>query len=295
MSRIRIVLLTIIALFGMAGNSLLTRAVLGEHLIGPLPFTTIRLTSGATILLVLIAATRTRPKLHHVLMPFMLFLYALAFAYGYEHLGAATGTLFLFFAIQATMLAWEIRGGRRLSKLQWTGSGLTLVGLWVLVGGISDVPKLLGIGLMLGAGTAWAAYSILGKASSDDLATTTANFIYSGFAAIIFLAIYAVAEHWHHEVVHITIKGIYYSMIIGAITSALIYVLWYILIKELAGVTSAVIQMLVPLIVVLSSAPLLGEKITIRILLAGSAMIFGILLVTLPQENKKGFSNKSGR
>ncbi|MBU2803125.1 EamA family transporter, partial [Acidithiobacillus caldus] len=85
------------------------------------------------------------------------------------------------------------------------------------------------------------------------------------------------------------------SMIIGAITSALIYVLWYILIKELAGVTSAVIQMLVPLIVVLSSAPLLGEKITIRILLAGSAMIFGILLVTLPQENKKGFSNKSGR
>ena len=291
MSRVRIILLTLIVLFGMAGNSLLARAALGGRLIGPLPFTAIRLASGAAILIVLMAVTRTRPKLHHLLMPVMLFFYALAFAYGYEQLGAATGTLFLFFAIQATMLAWEIRGGHRLSKLQWTGSGVTLVGLWVLVGGISHVPKLLGIGLMLGAGAAWAGYSILGKSSMDDLATTTANFTYSGLAAIILLAIYAVIEHWHHEAIHISIEGVYYSILIGAITSALIYVLWYILIKELTGVTSAVIQMLVPVIVVISAVPLLGEQITIRLILAGATMLSGILLVTLSKSIRKSVSD----
>ncbi|MEY2333889.1 hypothetical protein GL267_008365 [Acidithiobacillus ferrianus] len=53
----------------------------------------------------LVVVTKIRPRLHHLLIPMMLFVYALAFAYGYEQLGAATGTLFLFFAIQATMLA----------------------------------------------------------------------------------------------------------------------------------------------------------------------------------------------
>ena len=105
MSRVRIILLTLIVLFGMAGNSLLARAALGGHLIGPLPFTTIRLTSGAVILIVLMAVTKTRPKLHHLLMPFMLFFYALAFAYGYEQLGAATGTLFLFLLLVTSPMA----------------------------------------------------------------------------------------------------------------------------------------------------------------------------------------------
>ena len=285
MSRVRVILLTLIVLFGMAGNSLLARAALGGHLIGPLPFTAIRLASGAAILIVLMMVTKARPRLHHLLMPMMLFVYALAFAYGYEQIGAATGTLFLFFAIQATMLAWEIRGGYRLSKLQWIGSGITLVGLWVLVGGISHLPKLLGIGLMTGAGAAWAGYSILGKSSMDDLATTTANFVYSGLAAIILLVIYAAIESWHHEVIHISLAGIYYSMLVGAITSALVYVLWYILMKELRGVTSAVIQMLVPVIVVISAAPLLGEQITTRLILAAATMLAGILLVTISKIN----------
>ncbi|WP_163097789.1 EamA family transporter [Acidithiobacillus ferrianus] len=97
--------------------------------------------------------------------------------------------------------------------------------------------------------------------------------------------IYAAIEIWHHEVIHISLAGIYYSTFIGAITSALIYVLWYILMKELRGVTSAVIQMLVPVIVAISSAPLLVEQITTRLILAGATMLTGILLVTISKTN----------
>ncbi len=74
-------------------------------------------------------------------------------------------------------------------------------------------------------------------------------------------------------------------MLVGAITSALVYVLWYILMKELRGVTSAVIQMLVPVIVVISAAPLLGEQITTRLILAAATMLAGILLVTISKIN----------
>ena len=290
-SCIRIIALTIIVLLGMAANSLLARAALGSHLIGALPFTAIRLASGAIMLLVLALLTGTRPKSPHLLMPILLFLYALAFAYGYEQLGAATGTLFLFFSIQATMLAWEVRRGYRLSGMQWVGSGITLAGLWVLVGGISQRPDLFGMVLMLGAGAAWAGYSLLGKKSIDHLAATTANFLYSGLAAIIMLAIYALMKTSHHEAINISFAGLYYTILIGAITSALVYVIWYILMQELSGITSAVIQMLVPVIVVISSAPLLGEHLTPHLLGAGAAMLAGILMVTIA--NKKEDSRKS--
>ncbi len=99
------------------------------------------------------------------------------------------------------------------------------------------------------------------------------------------MVIYAAIESWHHEVIHISLAGIYYSMLVGAITSALIYVLWYTLMKELRGVTSAVIQMLVPVIVVISAAPLLGEQITTRLILAAATMLAGILLVTISKTN----------
>ncbi|MBN6742303.1 EamA family transporter [Acidithiobacillus sp. MC6.1] len=99
------------------------------------------------------------------------------------------------------------------------------------------------------------------------------------------MVIYTAIESWHHEVIHISLAGIYYSMLVGAITSALVYVLWYILMKELRGVTSAVIQMLVPVIVVISAAPLLGEQITTRLILTASTMLAGILLVTISKTN----------
>ncbi|MHB8115022.1 MAG: hypothetical protein ACYDC7_02090 [Acidithiobacillus ferrivorans] len=55
--------------------------------------------------------------------------------------------------------------------------------------------------------------------------------------------------------------------------------------KELRGATSAVIQMLVPVIVVISAAPLLGEQITTRLILAAATMLAGLLLVTISKIN----------
>lgn len=185
MQSIRLYLLIIVVLLGMASNSLLARAALGNHWIDPLSFTVARLASGAMILLGLSLVRRKRPILYP-LMPLMLWIYAMAFAYGYVKLGAATGTLFLFFAIQAGMMGWEIRLGYQLSRLQWTGSGLTLLGLWLLVGNTAHVPNIPGTILMLCAGMAWAAYSVLGRQSKDNLASTTANFLFAALGALLF-------------------------------------------------------------------------------------------------------------
>lgn len=68
------------------------------------------------------------------------------------------------------------------------------------------------------------------------------------------------------ESIHISMPGLYYALVVGAITSALVYVVWYMLVQELSGVTSASVQMAVPVVVILGSAPLLGEQITNHLL-----------------------------
>ncbi len=273
--------LTTLVLIGMAGNSLLARAALGGHLIGPLSFTMIRLVSGCIMLLMLAFIARVRPRLSHKGMPVTLLLYALAFAYGYLQLGAATGTLFLFFAIQATILCWEMFNGYRLSTGQWLGSGLSVWGLWILVGGVSGLPDMIGIMLMIVAGISWGLYSMLGKNVVDSLAVTTANFIWSGLIASLVFAAVDIFALGDGESVYISVPGLYYALVVGAVTSALVYVLWYILVQKLSGVTSASVQMAVPAVVLLGAAPLLGEPVTRHSLIGGTIIISGLSLVTL--------------
>lgn len=280
MHQLRLGLFSLLVLAGMAGNSLLARAALANHLIDPVSFTVVRLGSGAVILLGLSLASRKRPVLSRA-MPFMLLIYALAFAYGYVKLGAASGTLFLFFSIQAAMLGWEMRRGYRLSALQWAGSALTLSGLWRLVGNQVQMNDISGVLLMLGAGAAWAIYSILGRDSADSLASTTANFT---VAALLMLALYIAFRADHPAMV--TYQGLVYSGISGALTSALVYVLWYRLLKMLSGVTSAVMQMLIPVIVAVAAVPLLHEPLSARLVESGAMVLSGIAVVTLPKKRK---------
>ena len=58
-----------------------------------------------------------------------LFVYAVAFSYAFMHVPVSTGTLLLFAAVQATMVAAALWAGERLSLAQWTGFGLAIAGL----------------------------------------------------------------------------------------------------------------------------------------------------------------------
>ena len=279
MQTIRLGLLIIVVLVGMASNSLLARAALGSYRIDPLSFTTTRLVSGAIMLLILSAANKKLPKLNPW-MPVMLLIYAITFAYGYMQLDAATGTLLLFFAIQATMLGWEMHLGYRLSKQQWLGSGLTLLGLWLLLGNNSHVPSITGAMIMLCAGGAWAVYSILGRRSEDSLASSTANFFFAGLGSLIF---YMAFSNSHVKLA--TPSGLVFAILSGAVTSALIYVLWFQLLKKISVTTSATLQMAIPVIVALSAAPMLNEPLNTSLISAGFVVLFGIMLVTTGNKN----------
>jgi drug/metabolite transporter (DMT)-like permease len=73
--------------------------------------------------------------------------------------------------------------------------------------------------------------------------------------------------------------GVGYAVASGALTSALGYVLWYTIVPMITSTSAATVQMSVPVIVAIGGVLLLGEPLTLRLVLASAAVLGGIGLV----------------
>ena len=212
-----------------------------------------------------------------------LYIYAAAFSFAYNTLSAGTGALLLFGAVQATMIFWGVRQGERLDMIQIAGLIMALTGLVVLVFPGLSAPPLIGSILMLSAGVAWGIYSLLGKTVRDAAAATAGNFLRAiPLAAVLSAILFPWAR--------LDRVGIGYSMISGAITSGLGYVIWYSALPGLRAASAATVQLSVPVLAAAGGILLLGESLNGRFLLASVAVLGGIALVVL--EKRENPSHK---
>jgi drug/metabolite transporter (DMT)-like permease len=273
MSRTRVFVLTLLAMVAFAGNSLLCRLALKDTGIDPATFTSVRLLSGVVVLWLIV---RVRGGASRVsgswLSALALFGYAAGFSFAYISLPAGTGALLLFGAVQATMIGYGLWVGERLRPRQTAGLVLALVGLvGLLLPGLS-APPLLGSAFMLGAGVAWGIYSLRGRYSGEPIRTTADNFLRAlPFAAVLSVA----AAPW----ASLDRAGWCYAMASGAFASGVGYAIWYTALKGLRAADAATVQLSVPVIAALGGIVLLGEQLTLRLLIAAGAILGGIALV----------------
>ena len=148
-----VVTVTVFTLVAFAANSLLCRMALGGDLIDPASFTTIRLVSGAAILVPLARLTREEKGVRagigtsstgSWISGFALFSYAIAFSVAYLSLETGMGALILFGTVQVTMILAALRSGERLGLIQWMGLALAVAGLTYLVSPGLSAPDPLG-------------------------------------------------------------------------------------------------------------------------------------------------------
>jgi drug/metabolite transporter (DMT)-like permease len=281
MSFARTITLTSLAMIAFAGNSLLCRAALQYTTIDAASFTTIRLVSGALMLWLIV---RVRRGAYTVgggwLSAFALFAYAAGFSFAYMSLSAATGALLLFGAVQATMIGYGVWAGERLLKLQLVGLVLALGGLaGLLLPGLS-APPLYDSVLMLGAGVAWAIYSLRGKGGGDPTMVTAGNFLRAAPIAVA-LSILTLS------VSSLDTAGIVYAVMSGALASGIGYAIWYTALPALKATYAATVQLSVPVIAAVGGVVVLSEPITVRLVLASVAILGGIALVVLEKQHAK--------
>lgn len=263
-----------------AANSLLCRAALGRGLADAASFTSVRLLAGAIALGLLVRLSgRPRSGTRDLRAAASLFVYALAFSLAYTRIPAALGALLLFGAVQVTMVGRGIVAGERPGASEWAGLVLSFGGLVALT-----LPSLrqgdsTGSMLMIGAGIAWGVYSLLGRSSrSDPLAATAVHFAYAAPLALVASLLAARLGAPHLSAPHLSAPGLGLAVASGALASGGGYAIWYAALRGLGATRAALVQLSVPPLAALGGVLLLGEDVTLRLVLSAAAILGGIAL-----------------
>jgi drug/metabolite transporter (DMT)-like permease len=199
-------------------------------------------------------------------------LYAAPFSFAYLRLGAGMGALILFGCVQATMLGWGALRGEQAPRAVWLGLAIALGGLIALTRPGRSAPDAVGVVVMAIAGVAWGVYSLRGRSSwAPPLPTTAANFVGSVPLALALSALGAASGS-----VHVSLRGLTLAAASGALASGLGYSLWYSALRGLSATRAAIVQLLVPILAAGGGVALLGEPITLRLALAGAAILGGV-------------------
>lgn len=288
---LRVLLLTILAMIAFAANSVLCRVALGNELIDAASFTTIRLASGALMLLAILYfkdASKVKAlsmRDWNLKSSLALFIYAICFSLAYIDISTGTGALILFGTVQLTMILYGIAKGERSSLVVWTGIVLASAGLVYLVLPGVDAPPLFNASLMTVAGLGWAVYSLRGKNSANPVADTTWNFA----GTLPFIVITSLIMISQASAVP---PGIILAIVSGALASAVGYIIWYAALPSLSWTSAAIVQLSVPAIAAYGGVLFMAEPVTARLLLATAATLGGIAIVIFAKRPVRSSSSK---
>ncbi len=269
------ILLNILTLIFLAANSILCRLALLDNNIDAYSFTFFRLFFAViTLILIMLFIKKQNITIKlkdNWLNAFMLFVYAATFSYSYLNMDAGVGTLILFAIVQLTMILSAIKNSEKLTLKVFLGLIIAFLGLIYLLYPKEEFSlSITHTILMIISGIAWAFYSILGKATTKPLEDTTTNFIKTlPFLAILYL---------FTNDIFITKKGLFLAFLSGSITSAIGYVLWYIIIKKIKIVTASIIQLIIPIFAILLGVIFLNEQLTFTLILSTSIILLGIFI-----------------
>ena len=281
MTTARTLSLTALAMIAFASNSILCRLALRQGGIDPASFTLVRILSGAIALWFVMQVRREKSfKAGNWFSAFALFAYAGAFSFAYLQLSAGTGALLLFGAVQATMIFLGLLKGEHLDAIQVAGSIVGITGLTVLLVPGLSAPPLFDSVIMLIAGIAWGIYSLSGRGEKRPVGATAGNFLRAVPFAVVLIV---VGRPW----IKLDASGVFYAALSGAITSGLGYVIWYRALPGLKATSAATVQLSVPVLAATGGIILLGERMSLRYLLASLAVLGGIALVVIEKAKKK--------
>lgn len=276
-ARAGVLALTLTALVAFAANSVIGRLALVDGAAGPAAYTAIRLVSGAAMLLALVGWRAGPSSLRAAASPagaLALFVYAAAFSFAYLRIDAGLGALVLFGAVQASMFAGALIGGERPGVAQWLGGAASLAGLAVLAAPGAGAPDAAAAALMVVAGVAWGAFSLMGRRAGAPLPRMAAAF---ALAAPLGLGLWALAPAEAAP----TGRGVALAALSGAVTSGCGYAVWYAALPRLRASVAAVAQSTVPLIALAGGMVFLGETAGWRFAAAAALILGGVAAATL--------------
>jgi drug/metabolite transporter (DMT)-like permease len=195
--------------------------------------------------------------------------------------------LILFAAVQITMIGVGMLRGERPLPSEWIGLVMALGGLAYLVSPGLAAPPFVGAALMAVSGMAWGFYSLAAKGARSPVAATASNFTRAAPMAIAVLV-----GVWMIDQPRASWLGLGLAIISGAITSGLGYVIWYMALRGLSASRAAIVQLTVPVLAAFAGVLFLAEQMTLRLALAGAAILGGVAIALLGHSAARGLRRR---
>ena len=170
-------------------------------------------------------------------------------------------------------------GQDRIGRLHWLGIGLSMVGIYLVVGlgAPAGTGSRTGDAMMLAAVCCWAFYTI----GARQLMLRHSPVGVTGFSMTIGTLIYVplafphiVATDWT-QVSRGTWLAIAYSALFALCVA---YTIWYMAVREIGSARTSVYSNLVPIVAMLTAVAFLGETMTLARLAGAAAVLLGVAL-----------------
>ena len=259
-------------LVSFAANSLVTRYVVGNRLLDAYLLTVVRFVAGAVALLVLTLGCGDRPSLTRAnLWPaFWLGVYAVCISFGYEHIGAAAGTFVFYATVLAGLVAYDVVSRTPVPRVRVVGALVSLTGVGVLTAPAAGDVTPLGVLLLAVTGAAWALYTAAGRTVTDPQTATTGNFTVLAVALMVPVGVTVSGGPT------VTTTGLVLAALMGSVTTALSYVAWYACQRRMSATTAGTVQTIIPILTAAAATVLLGERLTVVLVLAALLVFAGL-------------------
>jgi drug/metabolite transporter (DMT)-like permease len=210
--------------------------------------------------------------------------YNLLFLGALSRMPASRTSLIVALNPAVTIAAASLLFGERLSPVRWTGVGLALLGVWIVVTRgqpLAAAGEALGAGewMMFGAICAWAAYTLIGRsvlAGLTPLAATT----WAALFGTAMLLVVAAPDLGQVERAAITPGVLAAVAYLGLLGTGLAFVWYYRALQVLGPSRTVIFNNLVPVFGAGFGVGLLGEPLTASMLLGGAIALTGVMIVT---------------
>ena len=221
------------------------------------------------------------------------FFYNICFFYGFQFISASRGSLIVALNPAVIGLVSFLFFKEKIGFIRWLGIIISLIGVSIVI--LGKDPQALSMNvdawkgdlLILGCVASWATYSIISKPVIDSLGATSAVF-YSLLVGTALLFLFAL---FSGDLTLVNIRNIDLTswgslLFLGGLGSALAYVLYYKSIGLIGATGAGVYIALVPIFGVSLGALLLGEKVTLSLILGGLAATLGVYLSNFKGKSK---------
>jgi drug/metabolite transporter (DMT)-like permease len=207
------------------------------------------------------------------------FVYQFCFMGGLARTTASNSSLILGCSPVAVALASALAGHEKISRDQALGAGLSVVGIYLVVGtGASlDSASLTGDFLTLGAVVCWSVYTV----GSRSLLARLSPLIVTGLTMAVGTALYVPAAL--PGLLRLDVSRIPIWVWISVVASAVLalnvaYLIWYTSVQRIGNIRTSVYSNVTPLVAVAVAVIALGERITLSTLGGAAAILAGVVV-----------------